>query len=79
VAINHRSAVTFLTWVTQTFPPAALTGVLAVTSVCFDLSIFELFTPLLVGGTVVLAEPAHITRVYNLYGRRAFGAGRHRP
>ena len=37
---------------------------LAATSVCFDLSVFEIFVPLACGGTVVLAEnalalPAH--------------------
>jgi amino acid adenylation domain-containing protein len=58
VAIPHRSVVTFLTWATQTFSSADLAGVLAATSVCFDLSIFELFAPLLVGGTVILADTA---------------------
>ncbi len=33
-------------------------GVLAATSVCFDLSVFELFVPLAWGGTVILAENA---------------------
>src|SRR6185437_15813791 len=37
---------------------ADLSGVLASTSICFDLSVFELFLPLSVGGTVVLAEDA---------------------
>jgi len=35
-----------------------LAGVLASTSVCFDLSIFELFVPLSWGGTVILADNA---------------------
>src|SRR5262249_8180956 len=35
-----------------------LAGVLASTSICFDLSIFELFVPLSTGGTVVLADSA---------------------
>ena len=34
----------------------ALSGVLAATSVCFDLSVFELFLPLSVGGSVILAD-----------------------
>src|ERR1051325_10054788 len=37
---------------------ADLKRVLASTSICFDLSVFELFLPLSVGGTVVLAEDA---------------------
>ena len=57
VAIEHRSAVKFLEWVKQEFE-RELDGVLATTSVCFDLSIFEIFGPLSWGGRVVLAEDA---------------------
>jgi len=32
--------------------------VLASTSICFDLSVFEMFVPLSWGGTVILAENA---------------------
>ena len=35
-----------------------LAGVLAATSICFDLSVFELFLPLVSGGKVILAENA---------------------
>nr|UXE44649.1 linear gramicidin synthase subunit B [uncultured bacterium] len=56
VAIAHRSAVALLRWVYQTYSPADLAGVLFSTSVCFDLSIFELFAPLCCGGAVVLCE-----------------------
>ncbi len=58
VAITHRSAAALVLWAREVFPPADLTGVLAATSVCFDLSVFELFVPLCCGGTVVLAENA---------------------
>ncbi len=58
VAITHRSAVAFLDWVHTVFTPAQLQGVLASTSICFDLSIFELFAPLSCGGTVILAQNA---------------------
>ncbi|MGE5215803.1 MAG: non-ribosomal peptide synthetase, partial [Chloroflexota bacterium] len=58
VAIEHRSPVAFLSWVQSVFTPADLIGVLASTSICFDLSVFELFAPLTVGGTVILAENA---------------------
>ncbi|MEU0915385.1 amino acid adenylation domain-containing protein [Streptomyces althioticus] len=34
---------------------------LAVTTVCFDISVLELFLPLLTGGTVVVAERADVT------------------
>ena len=56
VAITHRNAVAFLSWAKSVFTLEELAGVLASTSVCFDLSIFELFTPLISGGTVILAR-----------------------
>lgn len=58
VAIEHRSAVTFVHWVRDTFSGGELAGVLASTSICFDLSVFELFATLSWGGTVILAENA---------------------
>jgi amino acid adenylation domain-containing protein len=58
VGVEHRSAVSFVHWAGETFPPEELTGVLASTSICFDLSIFELFVPLSWGGTVILADNA---------------------
>lgn len=56
VAIEHRSTVAFLHWATSVFTPEQLKGVLASTSICFDLSVFEMFAPLSCGGAVVLAE-----------------------
>jgi amino acid adenylation domain-containing protein len=58
VAIEHRSAVVLMHWARETFGAEALGGVLASTSICFDLSVFELFAPLCWGGTVILAEDA---------------------
>ncbi|HSP79980.1 MAG TPA: amino acid adenylation domain-containing protein, partial [Myxococcaceae bacterium] len=58
VAIPHRSAVAFLHWALGVFSPEELRGVLAATSLNFDLSIFELFAPLACGGSVVLARNA---------------------
>jgi acyl-coenzyme A synthetase/AMP-(fatty) acid ligase/acyl carrier protein len=40
------------------FQPAELAGVLASTSLCFDLSVFEIYVPLSCGGTVILARNA---------------------
>jgi amino acid adenylation domain-containing protein/non-ribosomal peptide synthase protein (TIGR01720 family) len=56
VAIEHRSAVALLDWARQIYAPADLAAVLASTSICFDLSIFEIFLPLATGGCVVLVE-----------------------
>jgi amino acid adenylation domain-containing protein len=58
VAIEHRSTVALLQWAQSVYGPKELAGVLASTSVCFDLSVFELFLPLSVGGTVIIAEDA---------------------
>jgi amino acid adenylation domain-containing protein len=58
VAIEHRSTIAFLDWARTLFTPEQLAGVLASTSLCFDLSVFELLVPLCWGGTVILAENA---------------------
>lgn len=58
VAISHANAVALIEWAKTQFSAAELAGVLAATSICFDLSIFELFLPLSVGGTVILAQNA---------------------
>ena len=56
VAIEHHSPVTLVHWAQEVFSAAQLAGVLASTSICFDLSVFEIFVPLSCGGTVILAE-----------------------
>ncbi|HSF40408.1 MAG TPA: amino acid adenylation domain-containing protein, partial [Thermoanaerobaculia bacterium] len=56
VAVRHASAVARVAWAAAAYPAEQLAGVLAATSVCFDLSVFELFVPLSAGGTVILAE-----------------------
>ncbi len=56
VAITHGSAAALVRWGLDAFSPSELAGVLASTSICFDLSIFEIFVPLAAGGTVVLAD-----------------------
>ncbi|MEH1095714.1 amino acid adenylation domain-containing protein [Micromonospora sp. CPCC 205739] len=56
VAIEHRSASVLMHWVRQTFDDAELGGLLAATSVCFDLSVFEIFGPLCWGGRVLLVD-----------------------
>ncbi len=58
VAITHASAVSLVRWAGTVFPAADLSGVLASTSVGFDLSVFELFVPLAHGGRVILAADA---------------------
>jgi amino acid adenylation domain-containing protein len=56
VAIEHRSAVALTAWARERFSRRELSGVLASTSLAFDLSVFELFAPLTSGGTAILAR-----------------------
>ncbi|HSG40259.1 MAG TPA: amino acid adenylation domain-containing protein, partial [Thermoanaerobaculia bacterium] len=58
VAIEHGSAAALMEWARGMFADGELAAVLAATSVCFDVSVFELFAPLALGGSIVLAENA---------------------
>ena len=49
---------TLLHWAKEVYTPAEYAGVLASTSICFDLSVFEFFVPLSWGGKVIIAENA---------------------
>ncbi len=54
VAITHASAVTMINWAQRVYSSEQLSRVLAGTSVCFDLSVYEIFLTLASGGTIVL-------------------------
>ncbi|HXO19478.1 MAG TPA: amino acid adenylation domain-containing protein, partial [Thermoanaerobaculia bacterium] len=56
VAVEHRNAVALCAWAASAFSAAELAGVLAATSIGFDLSVFELFAPLACGGAVILVD-----------------------
>ena len=58
VELLHRNAVSFVEWAKTVFPPESLDGVLFSTSVCFDLSVFEIFVTLASGGKLLVAENA---------------------
>ncbi|MGB9092329.1 MAG: amino acid adenylation domain-containing protein [Pseudomonas farsensis] len=58
VAIAHRNVAALVHWSAGVYPPEAIAGVLASTSVCFDLSVWELFVTLANGGHVILARNA---------------------
>ncbi len=58
VAIAHRNALAMVRWARQAFTPEQRAGMLACTSVCFDLSVFEIFVPLAWGSRLILAENA---------------------
>lgn len=56
VAIEQRNAAAFLRWALAAYSIEERTEVLAATPLCFDLSVFELFLPLVSGTTAVLAD-----------------------
>lgn len=56
VAMTHGNASALLDWSGKHFQSEDFAGVLAGTSICFDLSIFEIFMPLSVGGSIILVE-----------------------
>lgn len=58
VTIQHSSALSLLDWAGTVFSDADVAGVLASTSICFDLSVFELFVPLTRGGRIILIDNA---------------------
>jgi amino acid adenylation domain-containing protein/non-ribosomal peptide synthase protein (TIGR01720 family) len=56
VAIEHRNAMAFLAWVRAFYSDELLRGMLGATSICFDVSILEIFGSLSWGGTLVLVR-----------------------
>ena len=58
VAIEHRNTIALIGWARGIYQADELAGVLFSTSICFDLSIFEMFVTLATGGSMILAENA---------------------
>ena len=56
VGVEHRQVVNLVTWALAAFAENERAGMLASTSMSFDLSVFEWFVPLCSGGTVILVE-----------------------
>jgi non-ribosomal peptide synthetase component F len=54
VAIEHHGPVALIEWGREMFGLRRLAGTLFSTSVCFDISVFELFAPLACGAKVIL-------------------------
>jgi amino acid adenylation domain-containing protein len=58
VAVMHRGPAALIDWALRTFTREHLAGMLFSTSICFDLSVFELLAPLSCGGKVILVRDA---------------------
>ncbi|MER6996983.1 amino acid adenylation domain-containing protein [Streptomyces sp. NPDC000410] len=56
VVVEHRSVVSLLSWAAAEFSSADFSRVLASTSLSFDVSVFEVFGPLVSGGTIELVR-----------------------
>ncbi|MCF4994541.1 amino acid adenylation domain-containing protein [Pseudomonas syringae] len=58
VAIAHRNVMALIDWSARVYSRDDICGVLASTSVCFDLSVWELFVTLANGGSLIIARNA---------------------
>ena len=58
IGIRHRSASILLAWAKAFYTPQEMEGVLFSTSICFDISVFEMFASLTEGYKCILAENA---------------------
>lgn len=63
VMIEHHSAINLISWVNDRFNVGAADSLLFITSMCFDLSVYDIFGMLAAGGKVVIAENAEIQDV----------------
>ncbi|MDN7183621.1 amino acid adenylation domain-containing protein [Caballeronia sp. SEWSISQ10-4 2] len=55
VAIEHRNVLALHAWAVREYSADELSNVIASTSICFDISVFEIFVPLMSGGAVTVA------------------------
>lgn len=60
VMISHRAAVNLIHWVNRRFDVGEKDALLFVTSVCFDLSVYDIFGILAAGGRVVIARQEQV-------------------
>lgn len=56
VVIAHRNAAALIDWARDAFTADEMGGMLGSTSICFDLSVFEIFATLAMGGTLYLVD-----------------------
>jgi amino acid adenylation domain-containing protein len=66
VMIEHHSAVNLCEWVNNEFSIGSEDRLLFITSMCFDLSVYDIFGTLSAGGTVVIAGQEDIQDVQQL-------------
>jgi amino acid adenylation domain-containing protein len=73
VAVSHRAAENLIDWVNRSFDVGDRDRVLMVSSLCFDLSVYDVFGPLAAGGSVYiareeeLADPKRLARTLDTH------------
>ncbi|MBC8544813.1 non-ribosomal peptide synthetase [Bianquea renquensis] len=67
VMIEHRSAVNIVHWVNEKFAVGPGDKLLFVTSVCFDLSVYDIFGTLAAGAQVVMAQEEDVLDIGQLF------------
>lgn len=66
VMIEHHSAVNLIEWVNKQFNVDDRDRLLFITSMCFDLSVYDIFGMLAAGGTIVIAREEEVQNVVKL-------------
>lgn len=66
VMIEHHSVVNLILWVNKTFNIGTSDRVLFITSMCFDLSVYDIFGLLSAGGSVVIVNQEEVIDVNKL-------------
>src|SRR5205823_11473323 len=72
VVLRHRAVVNTLDWVNTTFGVGPGDRVLFVTSICFDLSVYDVFGILAAGGSIRVATGSELRdpeRLLGIFGR----------
>ena len=62
--IEHRNVTAFLYWALNEFTYDEYEEMIASTSMCFDLSVFEFFLPLITGARVIILKSSRILDDY---------------
>lgn len=66
VMIEHHSAVNLILWVNKTYNIGVDDRLLFITSMCFDLSVYDIFGILAAGGSIVIVEQQELMDVPKL-------------
>ncbi len=66
VMIEHHSAVNLITWVNRTFNIGKDDNLLFVTSICFDLSVYDIFGSLATGASITVADEENVREARQL-------------